>query len=124
MVKIPLGPGPRPKITDEERARVADAVQGLGGFQDRPTAGPVVQPPATAPAPEPPKSKAKPKPAPVTDAKGWSIKFDVSDEVYQALLLETVRKRVTMKYLMLEILHERGLPVDLENASKDGRRER
>ncbi|PVM88605.1 hypothetical protein [Caulobacter endophyticus] len=72
-----------------------------------------------------PASKAKPvKPAPAADFsdRETSLKFAIDDELSTALKLDAVRRRVTVKYLVLEALAEKGYPVDLANLPEDGRR--
>ncbi|MBI1684273.1 hypothetical protein [Caulobacter hibisci] len=81
---------------------------------------------AAAPAPRA-APKAKPgKPAPVVDFadRETSLKFVIDDTLSTALKMDAVRRRVTVKYLVLEALAEKGYPVDLANLPEDGRRAR
>jgi len=81
--------------------------------------------PAPARAPTTAKRVAKkPLPAPVVSESSWSIKFDADDTLYTELLLESRKRRVTLKYLILEILKAQGYTVDLDKAQQDGRRNR
>ncbi len=81
---------------------------------------------AAAPAP-----RAAPKPkavrsAPASDfsERETSLKFTIDDELSTALKLEGVNRRVTVKFLVLEALAEKGYPVDLTTLQEDGRRAR
>lgn len=81
---------------------------------------------AAAPTPRT-ASKPKPvKPAPLSDFsdRETSLKFGIDDELSTALKLDAVKRRVTVKYLVLEALAEKGYPVDLANLPEDGRRVR
>jgi hypothetical protein len=81
---------------------------------------------AVAPAPRAaPKPKAV-KPAPATDFsdRETSLKFVIDDELSTALKLDAVRRRVTVKFLVLEALAEKGYPVDMATLHEDGRRVR
>lgn len=69
---------------------------------------------------KPPEAQMEQKAA----GQGWTIKFDAEEELYMELLIESRRKRVSMKYLMLEILQAQGYTVDLTKAQQDGRRSR
>jgi hypothetical protein len=94
---------------------------------------------AIAPAPAPaskvasalptPRAASKPKPvkaALVSDFsdRETSLKFAIDDALSTALKLDAVKRRVTVKYLVLEALAEKGYPVDLANLPEDGRRMR
>lgn len=81
---------------------------------------------AAAPAPRAaPKPKAvKPAPAPDFSERETSLKFTIDDELSTALKLEGVNRRVTVKFLVLEALAEKGYPVDLDTLHEDGRRAR
>lgn len=62
--------------------------------------------------------------APAEKVRTWAVRFDADHELYTALLLAAKRKRVSIKYLMLELVKEAGYPVDLDKAAEDGRRNR
>lgn len=98
-----------------------------------PAPAPVIAPRAAQPAlvgPNPvakiaPKPKtAKVEPAPSYEDRETSIKFAISDELSTALKLDAVQRRVTVKYIILEALAEKGYPIDLVNLPQDGRRAR
>ena len=92
----PVSPAPRPKVVEEP-------------------------PPPRAAA----KTKAE-KSAPALDFsdRETSLKFVIDDALSTALKLDAVKRRVTVKYLVLEALAEKGYPVDLANLPEDGRRVR
>ncbi len=56
--------------------------------------------------------------------RSTSIKFEIDDALSTALKFEAVRRRVTVKYLILEALAAQDFPVDLANQPQDGRRVR
>ncbi len=51
-----------------------------------------------------------------------SVKVDISDELWVALKMETIKRRVSTKFLVLEALQKAGYPVDLDAIPEDGRR--
>jgi hypothetical protein len=51
-----------------------------------------------------------------------ALKFDVQDDLWTALRRAAIDRRVTVKYLVLEALSEKGYPVDLAEVPEDGRR--
>lgn len=139
---VPFGKGPRPKMTDEERARVTSEVAGLAGF-DRPLAGEGVQPvPETAPEPaptpalavpleptvqpQPPATKpVRPKPAPAPEPvveATENLRIPVTQAVWDELTLAAHKRRVTVRYLCLEALSKAGYGVDMSKVPADGRR--
>ncbi|GAF80960.1 unnamed protein product [marine sediment metagenome] len=81
---------------------------------------------AAAPAPRAaPKPKAvKPAPASNFSERETSLKFVIDDELSTALKLDAVKRRVTVKFLVLEALAEKGYPIDLATLQEDGRRAR
>lgn len=121
-------PRPTPRVTSEEAQALQEATKDLGF--GRPTAAP--QEPATAtdvraspkaPAPRPNKpAKPQPKLEAEVAKRGPALKFDVPDEVWDSLRMEAVRRRVTVKYLVLEALAAKGYEVDLAAIPEDGRR--
>ncbi|MCA0359020.1 hypothetical protein [Caulobacter sp. CCH5-E12] len=137
-------PAPRPRPINDAGATEAlrKATEDLGfnrttsapaGVIEADVASPAQATPAPAPkalavAPAPraaPKPKAV-KPAPATDFsdRETSLKFVIDDELSTALKLDAVRRRVTVKFLVLEALAEKGYPVDMATLHEDGRRVR
>ncbi len=55
-------------------------------------------------------------------AGGPALKFDVPDEVWTALKMEAIKRRVTVRYLVLEALARVGYAVNLATVPEDGRR--
>ncbi|WP_165191661.1 hypothetical protein [Caulobacter soli] len=84
------------------------------------------KPAAPSPAPRPKASKpVRAAAVAASDAdRGTSIKFEIDDALSMALKFEAVRRRVTVKYLILEALAAKDFPVDLANLPQDGRRVR
>jgi len=139
-----LQPAPRPRpINDPGMMQSLDEVTRDLGF-NRPTSSAVAEPaPAKAaaiaapPAPRPVVVSPEPKPkavkpvlspapaaAPVGGERATSIKFEIDEELSTALKYEALRRRVTVKYLILEALAAKNFPVDLANLPADGRRVR
>jgi hypothetical protein len=142
---LPFQPAPRPqpRVSPEQSRELAEATRDLGF--GRTTTAPAAEDPAPAvadPAParirapepartpteKPASPAAVPAPAerPVAAAqapkRGPALKFDVPDEVWTALRREALNRRVTVKYLVLEALAEKGYEVDLSAVPEDGRR--
>lgn len=94
------------------------------GVAEAPAAAPEPKGAASAPAPRVvPKAKpAKPAPVIAFAERETSLKFVIDDELSTALKLDAVKRRVTVRYLVLEALAEKGYPVDLANLPEDGRR--
>ncbi|WP_454719131.1 hypothetical protein [Caulobacter segnis] len=122
--------------TTSAPARVAEPVvapAAPASVVPEPAPAPATPTPAPAPkvvAAQPaPRAVPKPKvvkPAPVSDFsdRETSLKFVIDDELSTALKLDAVKRRVTVKYLVLEALAEKGYPVDLATLPEDGRRAR
>lgn len=89
-----------------------------------PAPGPKVVTAAPAPRAVPKPKVAKPAPATDFSDRETSLKFVIDDELSTALKMDAVKRRVTVKYLVLEALAEKGYPVDLANMPEDGRRVR
>ncbi len=134
-------PAPRPQPrTSPEKTRELNAATADLGF------GRTTSPPASELAPDEvaakpssaatPKAKAaaaprpaprvslSPAPAPASEParRSPALKFDVPDAVWQALRHEALNRRVTVKYLVLEALADKGYQVDLSAVPEDGRR--
>lgn len=137
-------PAPRPRPINDagstEALRKATEDLGFNRTTSAPAAAePAAQPVArlepASPTPKvvtaPPAPHAVPKPkmvkaVPAVDFsdRETSLKFVIDDELSTALKLDAVKRRVTVKYLVLEALAEKGYPVDLANQPEDGRRAR
>lgn len=128
----PLGPAPTPRkrLDADAMARLQAETSDLGAFS-RPGAGSQPSEPAPAPAPAPPPTAAKTPvrgkaasaaPEPAGEGKTWTVKFDVPQETYEAMVLMCARRGITMKRLCLEFVAQGGIPVDLDAAPDDGRR--
>ncbi len=78
--------------------------------------------PRVAPRPKPVKSAAVI--APIDSDRMASLKLDIDDELSMALKMDAVKRRVTVKYLILEALAGKGYPVNLAEQPEDGRRVR
>ena len=129
-----LGPAPEPKQRPDPDAmkRLMAETAELGGFMrpsgapgtELPAAGEPVQPPAESAT-----TRSAPRPATLArnDAlpKGGVLKCDVGDELFEELRVAAVRRRVTVKYLLVEALAAHGYShADLSAIPKDGRRDR
>lgn len=135
-------PAPRPhsRLSPADAERLADATADLG-FSRASSAPETAAPAAAAPEPEmapapvvsrPSSRQAAPRlarsrsaktPTPATaHAGGPALKFDVPDEVWTALKMEAIKRRVTVRYLVLEALARVGYAVDLAAVPEDGRR--
>lgn len=114
-------PAPRPaaRVTPEQAEELATSTAGLGF--SRPSTAPPVEPAAAAP-------KAPKKPEPVARASEAlsmsSLKFDVPTDLWTALKIDAAKRRVTVRYLVLEALSKHGYDVDLDAIPEDGRRQR
>ena len=137
---LPFQPAPRPqsRLSPADAQRLTEVTADLGftrasSPQEAQAAPP---PPAALPAPQPPQPRparsappkivgprrpAKPVPAQAT-GDGVALKFDVPSEVWTALKLEAIKRRVTVRYLVLEALSRVGYEVDLASVPEDGRR--
>ncbi len=124
MTKSAFMPAPRPRLSDEDAQRLIDGASDLGF--GRPSSHAPQPAPAPRPAPVPPKPRAAkaPKAAPDAAEASRTLRFDVSDELWTALKLTSVHRRVTVRYLLLEALSKAGYAVDLDTVPEDGRRVR
>lgn len=130
-------PAPRPRPINDPATTEAlkEATRDLGfgrpshDAAQTPAPGPEI--PALALAPAPAVISPRPdektdamsaRPEPQGDERTSSLKLEIDDPLSMALKLEAVRRRVTVKYLVLEALAAKGYPVDLERQPQDGRR--
>lgn len=137
---LPFQPAPRPqpRMSPEDTKRLQEATQDLGF--GRPTSTPTPPAPAADPqivaplgAPSlptktklsiPPKKAAKPSVAKeaVSTFKDAALKITVPDDLWNSLRMEALKRRVTVKFLVLEALAAKGYEVDLDAIPEDGRR--
>jgi hypothetical protein len=88
--------------------------------------------PNPARAPQPNKAKAvaakaaatasRPSATPATGYKDAALKISVPDDLWNSLRMEALKRRVTVKFLVLEALAAKGYDVDLDAIPEDGRR--
>ena len=129
-------------MSPEDTKRLQEATQDLGF--GRPTSSPAAPPAVSVVerqtrAPDAvnasPASKAQPakprvsKPANPTqnpnEAPGFkdaALKITVPDDLWNTLRMEAIKRRVTVKFLVLEALAAKGYDVDLDAIPEDGRR--
>lgn len=111
-------PRPRPLSNPQETEKLVEATHDLGF--GRQTAAP--QPAARATVTPVPAPVAEPKTGEGPLRKPAALKFDVPDELWDDLRMAAIRRRVTVKYLVLEALEAKGYAVDLAAIPEDGRR--
>ena len=116
---LPFQPAPRPqsRLSAGDAQRLAEVTADLGFT--RPSGPQEAAASASSPAP------AKRLPATrlaESKADGVALKFDVPSAVWTALKLEAIKRRVTVRYLVLEALSRVGYEVDLASVPEDGRR--
>lgn len=132
-------PRPQPRTSPEQTRELNAATADLGfGRTTSPPAselapGEVATKPSSAATPKA-KAAAASRPAPraplpqapalasAPARRSPALKFDVPDAVWQALRHEALNRRVTVKYLVLEALADKGYQVDLSAVPEDGRR--
>lgn len=119
-------PAPRPqtRLTAADAARLSEAAADLGfarpvsaGAEAGPAAG-KAEPAPRAPSKAGPASAAKSAGAPAMTA----LKIEAPEAVWTSLKLEAVRRRVTVRFLILEALARQGYEIDLADVPQDGRR--
>ena len=132
-------PAPRPasRVYADMAERLADATADLGFLRSSssPSAAELKAPAPAGPSPRAPSAgpegeerarsaTAKPKlPAPAPGAPGSaSLKFDLPEDLWTELKIQAARRRVTVKFLVLEALSKQGYSVDLDAIPEDGRR--
>lgn len=128
MTTTPLAfqptPRPQPRTTPEDTARLQAATEDLGFGRAMPkplaprtvSAERKVEPRAAAS-----RAKVSERAAPKTQ-HGAALKLAVPDEVWDELRFEAVKRRVTVRFLVLEALAAKGYNVDLAATPEDGRR--
>ncbi|WP_026191112.1 hypothetical protein [Methylobacterium sp. WSM2598] len=113
---LPLGRAPRPRASAEELARLAEG-GAEAGFA-RPLAAEAPASPSTPPAagvPAAPPAEAAAEPT-------APLRLEVPESVWTALRMEAVRRKVTVKFLVIEALAAKGYGIDLASVPEDGRR--
>lgn len=132
-------PRPQPRTAPEDAERLLAATHdlGFGRASVAPAAAPQPPPQAQTPASSAPRipdgAAALAEPAPSTSRnseparaldvrKAPALKFDLPEGVWDELRMAALRRRVTVKYLVLEALADRGYGVDLSEIPEDGRR--
>jgi hypothetical protein len=136
-------PRPQPRLNPEQTRELAEATSDLGfgrttsapagspSAPPAPAAPPAAEPaepaaPATTtatPVPEPaPSASAAPAIRPAPPERQATLKVAMDDETWTALRHEALNRRVTVKYLVMEALAEKGYAVDLSKVAEDGRR--
>jgi hypothetical protein len=137
-------PRPTPRVTADVAAQLAGATADLGfsrasSAPTDPVAAPVAEKPPFQPAPRPMakvpasppvQSKASrrrearpPRQARPSASEGGlaALKLDIPEELWTKLRIEAVKRRITVKYLVLEALANQGY-LDLSAFEEDGRR--
>lgn len=97
-------------------------------------AAPAPRPSAPQPKTRPAASKPAAKPAPVVkvatmapfddDGRLPSLRVEITHELWDALRMRALQRRVTVKYLVYEALAAQGFDIDLNDIPEDGRRRR
>jgi hypothetical protein len=127
-------PRPQPRSSAADTQALQEATKDLGF--GRVTSAPADSTQAAAGAlvgNEVENPEAKPVITPMLGAKiakrsaevpkhGPALKFSVPDEVWNELRLEALKRRVTVKFLVLEALAAKGYAIDLDAIPEDGRR--
>ncbi len=140
---IPFQPAPRPqpRMSPEQTRELAEATRdlGFGRTTSTPTESPTepetptrqpqgAEPIAAKLAPRAARSLTKPEKAAPTPAaasasdKMATLKVAMPDDIWNALRLEALNRRVTVKYLVMEALAAKGYNIDLSQVAEDGRR--
>lgn len=127
-------PRPTPRVSADQAAQLTDANADLGFTRaSTPPAPPELPRPDIKFAPRPtPKAAApamvrrsparSPRPAKSDEETGASVlKLAVPEALWKSLRIEAINRRVTVKYLVLEALAEKG-HLDLAQFPEDGRR--
>ncbi|SFF72160.1 MULTISPECIES: hypothetical protein [Methylobacterium] len=115
---IPLGRAPRPRTNPEDLAQLV-AGGAEAGFA-RPLA-----PPEPAAEPMPVQAPAAPAPSPAMyDGPVSPLRLEVPDLIWLALKMESAKRKVSVKYLVIEALAAKGYAegLDLSLVPEDGRR--
>jgi hypothetical protein len=68
------------------------------------------------------------KPAAAPEAEGSrrspSLRIEINDQLWDALRMQALKRRVTVKYLVFEALAAQGFEIDMNAIPEDGRRAR
>ena len=124
-------PAPRPqaRLSAADAARLSEAAADLGftrpvsvaepaqGAAKAEAGRPARRAPAARAAAPPKPAAPEPNPGPMA-----SLKIEVPDKAWVSLKLEAVRRRVTVRFLILEALARQGYEIDLAEVPQDGRR--
>jgi hypothetical protein len=119
---IPLGRAPRPRTNPEDLAQLV-AGGAEAGFA-RPLA-PVPEPSAEPAPVEAPHAVPPPTAAPAMyDGPVSPLRLEVPDLVWLALKMESAKRKVSVKYLVIEALAAKGYAegLDITTIPEDGRR--
>jgi hypothetical protein len=120
---IPLGRAPRPRTNPEDLAQLV-AGGAEAGFA-RPLAPPTepAAEPASTPASAPQAAPAHAAPA-MYDGPVSPLRLEVPDLIWLALKMESAKRKVSVKYLVIEALAAKGYAegLDLALVPEDGRR--
>lgn len=111
MVKpqVPLGRGPRPRLSEEEVAAVANETRAMPEFA-RPTS--TAAPPAAAKVESPV----------AQEDLSENLRIPVSKKIWNELTRTAFERGVTVRYLCMEALAKAGYDVDMSKVPADGRR--
>ncbi|NGM38600.1 hypothetical protein G4G93_32695 [Methylobacterium sp. DB0501] len=116
---IPLGRAPRPRTNPEDLAQL------VAGGAEAGFARPLAPPPEPAAEPAPVAPPAAPPPAPAMyDGPVSPLRLEVPDLIWLALKMESAKRKVSVKYLVIEALAAKGYAegLDLSLVPEDGRR--
>jgi hypothetical protein len=124
---IPFQPAPRPqpRVSPEQTRELAEATRdlGFGRTTSTPESEAEAAPVVTAVTPRAPQAPATmAEQAQPTAERMATLKVAMPDETWNALRHEALNRRVTVKYLVMEALAEKGYAVDLTKVAEDGRR--
>jgi len=74
---------------------------------------------------QPTKAKASATPSlPEGARRSPSLRIEVNDQLWDALRITAMKRRVTVKYIIYEALAAQGFEIDMAAIPEDGRRER
>ncbi|GJD66755.1 hypothetical protein [Methylobacterium frigidaeris] len=120
---IPLGRAPRPRTNPEDLAQL------VAGGAEAGFARPLAPPPEPVAEPAPVTTPAAPPSAPAAapamyDGPVSPLRLEVPDLIWLALKMESAKRKVSVKYLVIEALAAKGYAegLDLSLVPEDGRR--